>query len=88
MEYTTLFITQTADFTQRRLNSYFMHDPRNALTVDLTEWIDHTNEEYFTVTLRFLSDFADAYQPQFLLSGASDKQIQRVLVHGLIDRIV
>ena len=116
MEHTTLFISPSPDFTQRRLDSYFLSEKKKpllyhlryippyepfgeikklqllmhrkakenlqcALTVDLTEWLDHTSEEYFTVTLRFLADFSDEYQPQFLLTNASEKHIQRVLIH-------
>lgn len=53
----------------------------NTLTVDLTEWLDHTNEEYFTAAMQFLADFADAYQPQFLLISSSEKQMQRIQMH-------
>ena len=52
---------------------------QSTLVIDVTEWGDHTDEEYFVTTLRFLFDYADTYQPQFLITSTSEKQIQRML---------
>ena len=84
--YRLRYIPPYDSFSEIKKLQLLMHrkageNSQNTLTVDLTEWLDHTNEEYFTVTLRFLADFADEYQPHFLLINSSEKHIQRVLMH-------
>lgn len=51
------------------------HEVQPALAVDVSEWADHTSEEYFDVTLRFLSDHP-GYHPLFLMERTSDKRTQ------------
>lgn len=51
------------------------HEVQPALVVDVNEWLDHTSEEYFDVTLRFLSDHP-GYHPFFLMERTSDRRQQ------------
>ena len=51
------------------------HEVQPALVIDVSEWTDHTSEEYFDVTLRFLSDHP-GYHSHFLMERTSDKRMQ------------
>ena len=46
-----------------------------ALAIDVSEWTDHTSEEYFDVTLRFLADHP-GYHSLFLMERTSDRRMQ------------
>ena len=51
------------------------HEVQPALVVDVSEWTDHTSEEYYDVTLRFLSDHP-GYHALFLMERTSDRRMQ------------
>ncbi|MBQ7929578.1 MAG: hypothetical protein IJ334_00960 [Clostridia bacterium] len=53
------------------------HEVQPALVVDVSEWTDHTSEEYFDVTLRFLSDHP-GYHTFFLMERTSDRRQQNM----------
>lgn len=46
-----------------------------ALIVDVSEWLDHTSEEYFDITLRFLADHPGCH-PMFLTEKTSEKRMK------------
>ena len=57
------------------LRSHF----RGLVAIEVTAWLGHEREEYFTVLLKYLYDHSGLWQPAFVLNSATEVQLRRFL---------
>lgn len=52
---------------------------RGLVAIEVTEWIGHEREEYFTVLLKFLYDHRDLWRTAMVLNNCRPAQLQRFI---------
>jgi len=69
---------------QLHMHRALQNDPSNFLVLDLSEWVYHSDEDFFKITMRFLYDFRSLYRPCFIASMERESQLtdlRDVLAH-------
>ena len=54
-------------------------DYRGIVALEVSEWLEHEQEEYFTVMLKFLYDHSRWWNPVMVLSDGSERQLRRFM---------
>lgn len=57
-----------------RQNTGLRSEYRGIVALDVTEWLGHESEEYFTVLLKFLYDHSHSWNSVMLLSNPTEQQ--------------
>lgn len=52
---------------------------QGVVAVEVTEWVGHENEEYFSVFLKYLYDHRAVWKPAVILNNRTERQVQRFL---------
>jgi hypothetical protein len=52
---------------------------RGVVAIEVTQWLGHENEEYFTVLLKYLYDHRDLWQGALVLTSCTEAQARRFL---------
>lgn len=52
---------------------------RGLVAIEVTQWLGHENEEYFTVLLKYLYDHRDLWQGALVLTSCTEAQARRFL---------
>ena len=52
---------------------------RGVVAIEVTDWLGHEGEEYFTVLLKYLYDHRELWQPAFVLNSGTEAQTRRFL---------
>ena len=61
-------------------NSVAAFGKKIAAVIDVSEWIGHENEEYFTITLKYLHDMRMRMRYVFTVSDATEKDVLPIFI--------